>query len=216
MSIDIRGVADQRVFDYAEQRSTPLGGDLDELIAATHARSSSPWMMSGLAEIRLLQALVAASQAKHVVEVGTFTGVGALAIASVLPPGGRLTTFESRSENAAIAAEFFAKSPYGDKIELVVGDACEELAKFHGPIDLAYVDAEKSEYHRYYEALLPILAPSGVILCDNVLWSGSVIDPGASAAATALAEFNRFVSTDDRVVATILTVGDGISLIRKV
>ncbi|HWI21227.1 MAG TPA: O-methyltransferase [Baekduia sp.] len=216
MSANSLHIAKPAVFEYADAHTEPLGSEFDALLADTQATAPSPTMVSGVSEIRLLEAFIVAGQYKNVVEVGTFTGAGAISMAAVMPEGGLVTTIENDEMLAAVAKKHIDLSPHKDKLKLIVGDAREELAKIDGPIDLVYIDAWKFDYWHYYETVLPKLAPNGMILCDNVLWRGRVLDPANADddETEALVEFNEKIKNDKRVVSTMLTVGDGVSLIR--
>jgi caffeoyl-CoA O-methyltransferase len=172
-------------------------------------------MMVGTLEGRFLAALVAVARPQLVLEIGTFTGYSALSMAESLPPGGRIITCDISEEHVAMARRNFAASPYDDRIEIKVGPALESIATLDGPFDFVFLDADKVGYLSYYEALLPKLAPEGVMVVDNVLWSGRVLDGSDGSAPTqAIREFNDHVAADDRVEVVILTVRDGVSLIR--
>jgi predicted O-methyltransferase YrrM len=201
-------IVDPRIAAYGRAHTTPLDAGLDAVAAATRAEMAHPGMMSGLVEARLLQALAVAGGATRVLEVGTFTGFGALALAAVLPEHGRVTTIEADPENAAVARRNLDESPYGARVELLEGDARELLAGLPGPFDLAYVDAWKPDYPTYYEAVLPLLGPRGVMVFDNVLRSGSALEPGDPVGA-----FNDRVQADPRVANALLTVGDGLLVV---
>ena len=149
-------------------------------------------------------------------EIGTFTGYSSLCMAAALPPGGRLITCEIDPERAASARRHFEASPWSNRIELRVGPALETLAALDGPFDVVFIDADKTNYRNYYEAVLPKLADRGVIAVDNVLWDGRVLDPDDDSADTrAIAELNELVRDDPRVVAVMATVRDGVTLIRR-
>lgn len=200
---------------YAEQHTTPLPPLLQDLIATTHERQGEQAsMLSGHLEGTLLQLLVFALQAKRVLEIGMFTGFSALMMAAALPDDGRLVTCDIDPERIAIAKEFFARSPHGHKIEVRQGPALETMKTLDGPFDLVFIDADKGNYMNYYEAALPLLAPTGLIAVDNVLWSGRVLDPRESD-DHAIVDFNRHVQSDDRTSNVILTVRDGVMLVRK-
>ena len=154
------------------------------------------------------------SGAKRAVEIGTFTGYSALSIAEGLPDDGRLTCCDVSEEWTAIARRYWALAPWGHKIELRLAPALETLGQLEGPIDFAFVDADKSNYVNYWEALLPKMCAGGLIVADNVLWSGTVLAPDTES-ARAIAEFNRYVAADDRVEQVMLTVRDGITIARK-
>jgi caffeoyl-CoA O-methyltransferase len=201
-------LVDPRIAAYAREHTTPLDAGLDAVAAATRSEMAHPGMMSGLVEARLLQAFAVAGGATRVLEVGTFTGFGALALAAVLPEHGLVTTIEADPDNAAIARRHIEASPHGAKVELLEGDARELIAALPGPFDLAYVDAWKPDYPTYYDAVLPLLGPRGVMVFDNVLRSGQALEPGDVVGA-----FNDRVQADPRVVNALLTVGDGLLVV---
>ena len=164
-----------------------------------------------------LTATVAAMGAKLAVEVGTFTGHSSICIARGLPRNGDLHCFDRSEDYTAIAREFWARAGVEDRISLHVGEAIERLAELpDAPVDFAFVDADKTGYSSYYEALLPRLRPGGLIAFDNMLWGGDVIDPEADSADTrAIRELNDRLTADDRVDNVLLTLGDGVHLCRK-
>ena len=196
---------------YAAEHTTPRGDDLAALASDTAAETPSPGMMTGLVEARLLQALVVVSGAKRVLEVGTFTGHGAVSMAARLGPGGKLITIENDERMAALARRNIDASPHAGAIELIVGDARELVESIEGPFDLVFIDAWKADYPHYYKALVPKLAERGALIADNVLWNGQVVDPEATGRETvAMREFNDLVQRDPRVDNALLTVGDGL------
>ncbi len=198
---------------YAEENTSPFEGQLAEAAAWTLSNTGSPDMMSGLAEARLLEALIVTGGARRVLEIGTFTGVGALSMAAALPANGRITTLEVNERTAAAARRLIDASPDADRIELIVGDALETIESLEGPFDLVYIDAWKSDYPAYYEAVLPKLAKRGVIVADNLFRHGAVFDKSNGDASTkGIREFARTVQQDDRVHNVLLTIGDGVML----
>src|SRR5829696_5323686 len=167
---------------------------------------------------RFLTAVVAMLRPSTVLEIGTFTGYSSLSMAEALPPGGRIITCDISEEHVAIAREHIGASPYADRIEIRVGPAIETIAGLDGPFDLVFIDADKAGYLGYYEAVLPKLAPDGVILADNVLWSGRLVEgptPDEDASTRALREFNDHLVADERVEVVMLTIRDGVSIIRR-
>ena len=199
--------------NYASEHTTPPSELLDEVAADTQEVMPWPFMMSGLVEVRLLQALIAIAGARRVLEVGTFTGFGAVAMAAALPDDGKVVTLERNEETAGVARKHIERSKHGHKIELIVGDARKELAGLEGPFDLVFIDAWKFDYVRYYEDALQLLSPRGVIVADNVLWSGTVVDGSANDDQGAeVRAFNEHVQADPRVRNVLLTVGDGLML----
>jgi len=200
--------------DYALQHTTPLPPLLNELMATTRERMGRrAAMLSGPVEGALLQTLIAANGARRILELGTFTGFSALVMAAALPDDGQLITCDVDPEATTIARDYWARSPDGHKIELRLGPALETIRTLHGPFDLVFVDADKPAYKDYYEATLPLLAPLGVMVVDNVLRRGHVLDP-QDEAARATAAFNDHVRQDPRVQHVLLTVRDGIMLVR--
>ncbi len=198
---------------YAQAFTTPVQDHLGEVAAWTQEHTSSPGMMSGSAEARLLEALIVAGGAERVLEIGTFTGFGALAMAAALRAGGHVTTLEVDEGTAAAARRHIDSSPDRERIELIVGDALHTLAGLDGPFDLVYIDAWKADYPAYYEAVVPKLAERGVIVADNLFRGGRALDEHADDESTVgIREFARRVQADPRVHNVLLTVGDGLML----
>ena len=208
-------IADPRVEQYAAEHTTPEPPWFATLAEETRNATRAPTMMVGTLEGRLLTALVAMLRPRSVLEIGTFTGYSALSMAEALPPDGRIVTCDISEEHLAIARRHIAASPYAGVIEIRSGPALETIATLPGPFDLVFIDADKTSYSAYFEATLAKLAPEGVILVDNVLWSGRVLDPAITEPDTAaIKAFNDQVFADDRVEVVMLTVRDGVSLIR--
>lgn len=198
---------------YAEEHTTPFTGQLATVAAWTQQHTDAPQMMAGLAEARLLQALIVVGGARRVLEIGSFTGLGALAMAAALPSDGQLVTLEVDAERAARARDFFAQSPVGERIELIEGPALESITALEGPFDLVWIDALKSEYPAYYAAVMPKLSERGVVVADNLFRGGRALEPEAGDGLSAgIREFARLVQDDDRVDNVLLTVGDGMML----
>jgi caffeoyl-CoA O-methyltransferase len=200
--------------NYATEHTTPQPGWLGRVHAEAVADLPYASMLSGPVVGRLLQTLVAVTQARLVVEVGTYAGYSALAMAEALPPGGRIVTLELDEGHADFAQRQFDASPHGDRIELVRGPALASLERLDGPYDLVFIDADKVGYPDYYEAALAKLAPHGLIVADNTLRDGNVLEPRTDADRT-IDALNRAWAADKRVVATQLTVRDGLTLIRR-
>src|SRR5947209_7482271 len=212
----VAGLVPDEIEAYVEAHTTAAPAFLADLAAETRATLSSPQMLSGPVEGRLLETLVFASGARRVLELGTYSGYSALWMAGLLPPDGRVVTCELDPPRADFARARIAASPYADRIEIRVGPALETLESLDGPFDLIFIDADKVSYGAYYEAALPKLAARGLIAVDNTLYGGRVLDPAAGGeSAQAIAEFNDRVVADERVVCVMLTVRDGITLIRR-
>ena len=202
--------------EYAEEHSTPPDAAMARLADETRETLDVPQMLTGAVEGRFLEMLVFASGARSVLELGTYSGYSALSMAAGLPRDGRIVSCELSEEHAAFARRHFEASPFADRIEVRVGPALETLKTLGGPFDLVFIDADKVNYRHYYEAVLPKLAERGLIVVDNTLWSGRVLDAGDDSEATrAIREFNDHVRADERVVSVLLTVRDGITLVRR-
>ena len=201
---------------YAEEHTTAPEPALAELARQTHEHLAFPQMLTGTVEGRFLQTLVWAARPRLVLELGTYSGYSALSMAAALPPGGRIVTCEVAEEHAEFARRHIEGSPYAERVELRVGPALDTIGQLPGPFDLVFIDADKGGYLAYYEAVLPKLAPRGLIVADNTLWSGRVADEAEGDEATvALRRFNDRVRADARVVCVQLTVRDGVTLIRR-
>lgn len=200
---------------YAAAHTT-AGSDLYERLAEeTRATTKSPQMQIGAVEGALLSMIVRLSKPLRALEIGTFTGYSALRIAEGLPEDGRLTTCEIDAGHAATAQKYFAQASFGRKINLKLGPALESVQNLHEPLDFVFIDADKTNYSAYYEAVTPWLRLGGLIVADNVLWSGKVLDP-RDEDSRAIAAFNERVRRDSRMRSVMLTVRDGISVIQKV
>ncbi len=212
------GLVPEDIERYADARTTAEPEHLRAVAEETRERTRSPGMMSGHVEGRLLEMLVHSSGARRVLEFGTFTGYSALSMAAALPDGGTVVTLEVSEEHAEIARRHIAASPYADRVDLRVGPALESLEDVDGPFDLVFIDADKPSYGLYFEAALERLAERGLIVVDNTLWSGRVVDerdPDPDDSTLALRRFNDTVARDERVVCVILTIRDGVTLIRR-
>ena len=193
---------------YVDAHATPLEALLQENHEATYASLSSPQMIAGPVLGRLLRFLVSMAAPRLVLEIGTFTGYSALSMAGGLPPEGRIVTCELSPERAAFAQGYFDRSPWGDRIEVRVGPALDTVNALDGPFDFVFIDADKEGYTDYYEAVVPKLSPGGVIAVDNTLSSGDVERDRA------MADFNDHVHADERTENVLLSVRDGVTLIR--
>ena len=207
----------EEIEEYARRSTTPVPELLEELREVTYARTELPQMQVGPLEGNLLHLLVRITGARRGVEIGMFTGYSALMMASALPEGGELITCDVDPAAEAIARSFFDRSPVGTRIQVRIAPALQTLETLEGPFDFAFIDADKTNYVNYYEAVLPLLRPGGWIAADNTLWNGRVLDDPAeqSEDTRALVAFSRHVAEDDRTHQALLTVRDGITLIWK-
>jgi predicted O-methyltransferase YrrM len=201
---------------YIEQHTRARPPLFDELREVTYAQMQSPGMQVGPVEGTLLKLLVALTSARRVLEIGTFTGYSALCMAEALPDDGELVTCDMNPEATQIARSFFDRTPHGKKITIRLGDALETLRSLPegSSFDLAFIDADKARYLDYYERILPLLRPGGLLLADNTLWSGRVLAP-SSADDLGITRFNDHVTADPRVENVLLSVRDGLMLARK-
>jgi caffeoyl-CoA O-methyltransferase len=195
--------------DYVERLTSPHEPLLAELARETREQLGSAGMLSGPVAGRFLELLVWFGRPQRVLEIGTFSGHSALAMAAALPDGGRIDSCEVDPERAAFAQRYFDRSPYGSRITLHLGPALETIDRLEGEFDFVFIDAEKEGYVGYYDAVLPRLAHRGLIVADNTLWSGGVLDGEGPIVA-----FNDHVAADPRSVQVVLSVRDGMTLIR--
>ncbi len=209
-------IVEPSVETYAEEHSTPLPDLFDRLAEETRATTTSPQMMVGRLEGRFLAELVRMSRARRVLELGTFTGFSSISMALALPPGGRIITCDVNEETTAIAQRYAEEAGVVDRIDYRVGPALKTIAQLTGPFDLVFIDADKPNYVNYYEATLPLLEDAGLMVVDNTLWSGRVADPSDDDESTrAIRALNDRVRDDPRVENVLLTVRDGMKLVRR-
>ena len=199
---------------YAAAHSSPQPALLAELAAETRATMKSPQMMVGHSEGLLLKFLVRLMGARRVLEIGTFTGYSSLCLAEGLPADGHLVTCDVDPDATAIARRYWARSPHGARITLELRPALETIATLAAPFDLVFIDADKKNYIRYWEACVPIVRAGGALLADNVLWSGKVLAPQDDD-DHAIVAFNQHVAHDLRVEQVVLPVRDGITVAVK-
>jgi caffeoyl-CoA O-methyltransferase len=201
---------------YAEAHSWTESDVCRGLREETYRRMEFPQMVVGPLEGAFLKMMTQIVQAKRVLEIGTFTGYSALCFAEALPGDGQVITCDIDEQSVALAKTYWAKSPYGGKIEARLGPAIESLSTLSGPFDLVFIDADKINYLKYYRRALELMAPRGVILIDNVLWSGDVLkSEGVDSSTAAIQELNRIIAVDQGVKAVLVTIRDGIFVVRK-
>lgn len=207
-------ITPKEIEDYCRAHTTKLPELFDGLREATFAKLKLPQMQVGLLEGRFLALLVALTGARRVLEFGTFSGFSALAMATNLPDDGELITCDVDPRATDIAEEFWAKSPHGKKIKLKLAPALDTLATLRGPFDLVFLDANKDQYEAYWQGALPLVRAGGLIVVDNVLWSGGVLNPKEKSDFEIHA-FNEMAASDPRVEMVMLPVRDGMLLARK-
>jgi predicted O-methyltransferase YrrM len=189
---------------------------LSELQRQTHLKVLMPRMLSGHLQGRFLAMFSKLLQPKNVLEIGTYTGYSALCLAEGLAPEGRLVTIDINEELENLAKTFFEKAQMQEKIKMFVGNALEVIPNFTNSWDLVFIDADKINYQKYYELVLPQVRKGGWIIADNVLWSGKVADEKAQDKDTqAIRAFNEFVQQDSRVNNLLLPLRDGLLIMQK-
>ncbi|HWD55679.1 MAG TPA: class I SAM-dependent methyltransferase [Acidimicrobiales bacterium] len=205
------------VLEYADAHTTAPPGFLEAVDASTKEDFTAWGMMVGRQEGRFLEMLVYATQAVSVLEIGTFTGYSAIAMAAGLANGGAIISLEVDPHHAQVARGNIAAAGLESYVSVIVGPALRSLGELQGPFDLVFIDADKVSYDAYYEAVLPKLSPHGLIVVDNTLQSGGVLDSEKEPHENALAlrAFNDKVVEDPRVRCVLTTVRDGVTLIRR-
>jgi caffeoyl-CoA O-methyltransferase len=201
---------------YIEQHSRARPAIFDELREVTYASMRSPQMQVGRVEGGFLKMLVALMGARRVLEIGTFTGYSTLCMAEALPDDGELVTLDIDPEATRVARSFFDRTPHGKKITIRLGDALETLSSLtrDALFDLVFIDADKERYAEYFGAVLPLLRSGGLLVADNTLWSGRVLNP-AHPSDLGIVRFNDLVNSDPRVENVLLSIRDGMMLARK-
>lgn len=208
-------IVNDEVERYAVEHSTPDPELFRRLEEETRATTTAPGMMVGPLEGPFLAWLVRLSRARRVLEIGTFTGYSSISMALALPDGGHITSLDVNPETTEVARRYAAEAGVADLIDFRVGNALEAIEELGGPWDLVFIDADKPNYVDYYEAVLPRLAADGFIVADNVLWSGRVVEDGGEESTQAIKRFNDHVAADERVEQLMLTVRDGMTLVRR-
>ena len=201
--------------DYCEAHSTLPDTILMDIERATHLKTLAPRMMSGHLQGSLLTMISHLVAPKYILEIGTFTGYSAICLAKGLQADGALTTIEYDPEVAEIAKGFFDRSTHHAQIQLVIGDAKKIIPDLNETFDLVFIDADKESYIRYFELVIDKCRSGSLILVDNVLWSGKVLDQNPDRKTKIIDAFNKKVSGDPRVENVILPIRDGINIIRK-
>lgn len=201
---------------YAQAHSMPESDVARTLREETQRTMAYAQMLVGPLEGAFLKMMAQLVGATRVLEIGMFTGYSALCFAEAIPDDGRVVTCEIDESSAALGRKHFANSPHGRKIEIRLGPALETMRELSGPFDVIFIDADKVNYLNYYRRALDLLSPAGVILIDNVLWDGDVLkQPPPDDKTAAIQELNRTVANDVRVTAVLVTIRDGVLVIRK-
>ncbi|MDQ3710964.1 MAG: O-methyltransferase [Acidobacteriota bacterium] len=206
------------VQDYAEKYTSSESEVLENLRRKTNFERDDKQMLSGFYQGRLLSMFSLMLAPHQILEIGTFTGYSALCLAEGLTADGKIITLDINEETNLTAKEFWAKTEYRDKIESRLGNASEIISNLDEIFDLVFIDADKPNYSNYYDAIFPKIKLGGVIIADNVLRGGKILDvetSGGDEDTVALHEFNRKVQSDERVSNVLLAVRDGLMIVRK-
>lgn len=208
---------DQGIEEYARLHTEPENDLLKELVRETNAMVLQPRMLSGHLQGRFLSFIAKVYQPSLILEIGTYTGYSALCMAEGLKPGGRLITIDVNEELETFTRSFFNRSTFKDQIDYRIADAAIEIPTIEGPIDLVFIDADKRNYALYFDLVIDKMRSGGLILVDNVLWSGKIIEEAARDKSTqALRDFNTKVANDPRVEPLLLPIRDGLFLLRVI
>ena len=199
---------------YAEEHSTPVDRLLEELIDETQRNFQYAQMIVGPLEGATLRLLARLARARRILEIGTFTGYSSLCMAEALPEDGELITLDNDPDSTALARKYFERSAHGKKVRIELGDAIATLERIRGAFQLVFIDADKSNYVRYWETCVPMVESGGILAADNVLWSGRVLAPREES-DRAIAAFNEHVRRDRRVETVMLPIRDGMTVARK-
>lgn len=206
---------DSAIEEYSRIFSGEPSALLQELDRETHAMILQPRMLSGHLQGRFLSFFAKVCRPTTILEIGTFTGYSALCLAEGLSIDGRLITIDINEELETFTRSFFDRSEYKYQIDYRIADAKDELTKIDGPFDLVFIDADKRNYALYYDLIIDKMSPGGVILVDNVLWSGKIVDEQARDKSTqALRDFNQKCLDDPRVDKMLLPLRDGLYMLR--
>jgi predicted O-methyltransferase YrrM len=205
----------KRLYAYCEAHSTPPSAVLHELERETHLKTLAPQMLSGAWQGQFLKMLSQLMQPQTILEIGTFTGYAAICMAQGLAPGGQLHTIEPNAELAHIIRKYIDKAGLNDMIQLHIGRGEEVIPTLQTTFDLVFIDAGKQQYEQFYELVIERVRPGGLILADNVLWSGKVADTADDPDTLTLRAFNDRVQADQRVENVMLPLRDGVLMIRK-
>jgi predicted O-methyltransferase YrrM len=209
---------EKKIEEYLENHTTPESLVMKELNRETHIKTFYPNMLSGAVQGKFLEMLSRMIQPKRILEIGTFTAYSAIAMAKGLADGGKLITLEVNPEMETFIRKYIEKSGMKEKIELMMGNALEIIPKLDDTFDLVFIDADKEQYVDYYELAFSKLKPGGFILGDNVLWNGKVLEDNSKSdkETMGIKAFNEHVKNDKRVEQVMLSVRDGLLLVRKI
>ena len=211
---------DEKLEKYISDHSYDLHPVQKEIIKHNDSLGVSKRMQISVTQAYFFQLFIKTNKIKNILEIGTFTGYSALSMGLSIPDDGRITCLDINNETSETARDFFKKANLDKKIEIILGPAMNSLKKLINDkkiFDMIFIDADKENYRNYYNLSLEIVKNNGFILVDNVLWKGDVADPNKKDELTnTIREFNSFIKQDDRIEKTILPLGDGVTICRKI
>jgi caffeoyl-CoA O-methyltransferase len=205
----------KKIADYAEAHTAAESDVLQSLVRETHLKTLAPRMLSGHLQGRFLSLITKLMQPKRILEIGTFTGYAALCMAEGLAKDGVLTTIEANDELAFLIEKHVEKGGFSGKIKPIFGNALEIIPTLTDVFDLVFIDAGKRDYPEYYDLVLPKVKSGGLIIADNILWSGKVVDDKKDVDTTIIDQFNKKIAADNRVECLLLPIRDGLMMARK-
>jgi caffeoyl-CoA O-methyltransferase len=209
-------ITDADVERYCVEKSRTPEGVLKELELHTRQHISHSNMLVGPLEASFLGQLVRLGRAKRILEIGTYTGYSALAMAQHLPSDGELITLDVNEDTVALGKKFWARDPHGTKIRSIIGPALETIPRLEGLFDVVFIDADKENYCRYVQMTLPKLSARGLIILDNCLWAGDVLKTtGQDKATLGIQEVNNYLSQNSELYVTLCPIRDGVFLVQK-
>ena len=205
----------KKISDYAESHTAPDSDFLQSLIRDTHLKTLAPRMLSGHLQGRFLSLISHLMQPKRVLEIGTFTGYSALCLAEGLAEDGILYALEANDELEYLIQEYIEKGNFQEKVKLIIGNALEIMPTIDEIFDLVFIDAGKRDYPLYYDLAIHKVRSGGLIIADNILWSGKVADDKKDLDTRIIDDFNKKIHADERVENILLPIRDGLMMARK-
>ncbi len=208
-------IADPAIENYCQDMTSGESSVLTELAQATVDRTRYPVNLSGRLVGQTLKMLLKVSGSKTVLEIGMFTGYAALSMAEGLPDDGMVYTCETNPRSIAIGQEFFDRSPHGYKIKVLFGKALDTIPVIRKKLDLVFIDADKKNYRNYLKMVLPMIKPNGLVVIDDALWKGKVLDPKEERDQV-IADLNRYIYEHPNLESVLLPIRHGLNVVRKV
>ena len=214
----MKNFIDSKIFNYSLSKSSEEPKILNDLNRETHLKILNPRMLSGHYQGRILSLVSKIIKPKTVLEIGTYTGYSTICLSEGLDKNGSIHTIDHNEELLVIQNKYFKKAGISEKVKQYTGDATKIVKKLNLDFDLVFIDADKENYPLYFDSIIEKVKPGGIIIADNILWSGKIIEKVEEEdyATKSIIEFNDKVNNDDRVETIILPIRDGLSLIRKI